>query len=237
MVRCSARCSGVRYGASFIARNVVLSQRPLVGGVVILGTGTTLATPSPTMLTRPFGQPDEKGWRAQQARPLTANPWFRVLEQQVTMPSGKPTTYYSVDFAGPAVGVVPRRPGEILLVRQYRFLVDQFVWAIPSGGVGKGEEPAAAALREMEEETGHRAVSIIWLQSYFPSYGCGNQRFELFVAEGVTDTGRGFDRNEVLEVRWFTEAEIGRMLSDGDIVDGLSLAPLLLLAAREGWLR
>jgi hypothetical protein len=51
----------------------------------------------------------------------------------------------------------------------------------------------------------------------------------------VTDTGRGFDRNEVLEVRWFTEAEIGRMLSDGDIVDGLSLAPLLCSPPARGW--
>lgn len=153
------------------------------------------------------------------------------------MPSGKPTTYFSLDFTGPAVGIVPRRTGQVLLVRQYRFLVDQFVWAIPSGGVGAGETPESAALREMEEETGHRASAAHWLQSYFPSYGCGNQRFELFVAHDVVDAGKGFDRNEVLDVRWFSESEIGRMLTDGDIVDGLSLAPLLLLAAREGWLR
>jgi 8-oxo-dGTP pyrophosphatase MutT (NUDIX family) len=189
------------------------------------------------MPRRRFGDDSEKRWRPQQRRTLCENPWFRVIEQQVSMPNGHDTTYYSLDFTGPAVGVVPRRKGEVLLVRQYRFLVDEFVWAIPSGGVGGDETPAAAALRELEEETGHRGASVTWLQSFYPSYGCGNQRFELFVAEGVTDSGRGFDQDEVLEARWFSESEIGRMLSDGDIVDGLSLAPLLLLCAREGWLR
>jgi 8-oxo-dGTP pyrophosphatase MutT (NUDIX family) len=188
-------------------------------------------------MTRPtFGQEHEKGWRVRGSRTLTQNPWFRVLEQDVDLPRGGATTYYSIDFAGPAVGVVPRRAGEVLMVRQYRVLVDEFVWAIPSGGVGRGETPAEAAQRELSEETGLRAGSVDWLQSYYPSYGCGNQRFELFVASGVTDAGGRFDADEVLEVRWFPEREVGRMLSAGEIVDGLSLAPLLLLCAREGWL-
>ena len=59
---------------------------------------------------------------------------------------------------------------------------DEFVWAIPSGGVGEGETEAEAALRELEEETGYRAREAREILSYYPSYGCGNQRFVLFVA-------------------------------------------------------
>jgi 8-oxo-dGTP pyrophosphatase MutT (NUDIX family) len=171
------------------------------------------------------------------SRALTANPWFRVLQQQVRMPDQRTTTYYSLDFASAAVGVVARRPGQVLLLRQYRFLVDEFVWAIPSGGCGKSETPEQAAGRELLEETGWRALGLRPLLSYYPSYGCGNQRFELFEAIAVEDTGKGFDCNEVLEVRWFDEPSLARMLDAGEIVDGLSLAPLLLLSAREGWRR
>jgi 8-oxo-dGTP pyrophosphatase MutT (NUDIX family) len=183
------------------------------------------------------GRTDEKGWRVLASRPVATNPYFRVLEQRVERPAGAPATYWSIDFAGPAVGIVARRPGQILLLRQYRFLVDAFVWAIPSGGVGAGETAAEAARRELEEETGLVAKRVEPLQAYYPSYGCGNQRFELFTATGLEPAARGFDRDEVLEVRWFDERLVGRMLDDGDVVDGLSLAPLLLLSAREGWLR
>lgn len=183
-----------------------------------------------------FGREDEKRWLVRSQRTLTENPWFRVLARDVVMPNGRSTAYFSIEYTGPAVGIVPRRPGGILLVRQYRFLVDEFVWAIPSGGVGKGESLEAAALREMEEETGHRGSAAQHLLSYYPSYGSGNQRFEIFTTADAEPTGAGFDTDEVLEVRWFEIPDVARMLAAGEIKDGLSLTPLLLLAAREGWL-
>jgi 8-oxo-dGTP pyrophosphatase MutT (NUDIX family) len=151
------------------------------------------------------------------------------------MPDRRETTYYTLDFPRAAVGVVARRGNGILLIRQYRFIVDHFVWAIPSGGVDKDEDAAAAARRELAEETGHVAGTVRRLHSYFPSYGCGNQEFHLFEALDVEPGPAAFDRNEVLEVRWFETAEVRRMLLAEEIVDGLSLAPLLFLAARERW--
>jgi 8-oxo-dGTP pyrophosphatase MutT (NUDIX family) len=188
-----------------------------------------------TMNKPPFGTAAEKRWRVLAQEPLVENPWFRVLKSRVQMPVGADTTYYSIDFPRAAVGVVPRRPGAILLIRQYRFLVDQFVWAIPSGGVERGEDYAVAARRELEEETGHGAGEIRRLHAYYPSYGCGNQEFWLFEALDVQALPRPFDANEVLDVRWFPLAEVKRMLFAEEILDGLSLTPLLFLAAREGW--
>ena len=183
----------------------------------------------------PQDGPREPGWKVLEQHELFANPWFAVLRSRVRMPDGRTTTYHIVDYRTRAVGVVPRRAGQILLIHQYRFIVDRHVWAIPSGGAEGDENLPAAAERELLEETGHRASELRPLQRYFPSYGSGNQEFHIFEADVAAGEPVAFDRNEVLEVRWFTHAEVRDMLFRGGIVDGLSLTPLLLLCAREAW--
>lgn len=187
------------------------------------------------MVQPPFGTAEEKKWQVMDQKAVTRNPWYRVLESRVQMPDGRTTTYHILDFLKSAVGVVARRGDEILLIRQYRFIIDQFVWAIPSGGSEGNEDPRVAAERELEEETGYRAEQLTRIHSYFPSYGCGNQEFHLFLAEGIHSSPERFDRNEVLEVRWFPIREIKEMILAEHMVDGLSITPLLFLCAREGW--
>jgi 8-oxo-dGTP pyrophosphatase MutT (NUDIX family) len=167
------------------------------------------------------------------AEVLHRNPWFGVLHQQVRDPAGRPHGYFTVDFAGPAVGIVARQGERYLLIHQYRFIVDEYVWAIPSGGVEAGETPLEAARRELREETGHDATQIRHLFGYYPSYGATNQRFELFLAEGVVPVESGPDPCEVLGLGWFDRAQILRMVLQGAIVDGLSLAPLAVLLLGE----
>lgn len=174
------------------------------------------------------------GWKVEVLETLTRNPWFGVVRQKVTQPDGTTTPYFSIDFPSPAVGVVIRRGDEFLFIHQYRFIVDEHVWAIPSGGVEKGETPAEAASREMEEETGYRPTQPLrHLLGYYPSYGCGNQRFELFLAEDPVQVRPSPDTQEVISTRWFKKAEVLSMIERNEIVDGLSLTPLLLVLLRE----
>jgi len=183
-------------------------------------------------ITRP---PDPERWTVVASDRVLENPWFAVRRSEVHTPRGTRLTYWSVDYARVGVGVVPRRGGQVLLVRQHRFLVDRHVWAIPSGGAERAEDPAHAAARELLEESGHRAARLTELIRYFPSYGAGNQEFILFEAHVDDAPPAAFDPDEVLERRWFPESDVRRMALAGEIVDGLSLVPLLLLAAREGW--
>jgi 8-oxo-dGTP pyrophosphatase MutT (NUDIX family) len=180
-------------------------------------------------------QPDPERWTVVASEAVLDNPWFAVRKSEVRTPVGTQLTYWSVDHHRVGVGVVPRRADQILLVHQHRFLVDRHVWAIPSGGAERSENPADAAARELLEETGHGAATLTELIRYFPSYGAGNQEFILFEARVADTAPTGFDRNEVIERRWFPQAEVRRMALAGEIVDGLSLVPLLLLATREGW--
>jgi ADP-ribose pyrophosphatase len=170
-------------------------------------------------------------WQVRQARVAHRTPYFRVIRSQVRLPDGRDADYHTLDFPRPAVAVALRDDsGRILLVRQQRFIVDRDVWALPSGGVEPGEAIEAAALRELEEETGMRAAAVAHLISFYPSYGVSNQVFHCFTAAGARPGG-SFDANEVDGTAWLTPAEIGAKIAAGEIPDGFSLVPLLQLLA------
>lgn len=175
----------------------------------------------------------KRPWSARVARTLSENPYFSVLLQDVTVPDGSSRTYYTIHHPAPAVGVVARRGTDTLLIHQYRFIVDEYVWAIPSGGAAPGEPLAAAALRELEEETGYGAASVVPLLGCYASYGSSNQRYEIFLAEDLTPTAAPLDRNEVIEARWFSRAELVALIRRNGIVDNLSLSPLLYVLLRD----
>lgn len=176
-------------------------------------------------------------WSATIVDTIAKTPYFSVLLQDVTVTDQSKRAYYTIDFPTPAVGMVARRGSDILLVRQYRFIVDEFVWAIPSGGTSANEELGAAALRELEEETGHTAGSIEPLLHFYASYGCSNQEFHVYLAGNVRKISDTIDANEVIEVRWFTRQEALELLLHNGIVDSLSLSPLLYVLLQDERLR
>lgn len=176
----------------------------------------------------------KSGWKVEPLETLTKNPWFSVLKQRVTQPDGTVSPYFTIDFPNRAVGVVVRRGNQFLFIHQYRFIVDEHVWAIPSGGAETGETYAQAAAREMEEETGYRpSKPLRHILGYYPSYGCGNQRFELFLAEDPVPVREVENTQEVIKTRWFEKEEVLGMIARNEIVDGLSLTPLLLVLLND----
>jgi len=177
---------------------------------------------------------DEKPWQVRGTSTLHRNPYFSVLQQDVLVNREQQIDFYSIWFPRPAVGIVGRRGNEMLLVRQYRFLVDEYVWAIPSGGVAEGESLEDAAAREFREETGMIAGSLRPLMGCYASYGCSNQRFEIFLATDITPAPDSFDPVEVLAVQWFTTDKILEMVKNNAIVDNLSLSPILLSLLQDG---
>jgi ADP-ribose pyrophosphatase len=177
-------------------------------------------------LTR-AGADDEGRSTARVEAVLHENPWFSILRQDVTRPDGSLGTHFTIHHPRPAVGIVVRRRGRYLLIRQHRFIIDQLVWAIPSGNIEPRETAIEAAERELREETGLGAAALRPLIHYFPSYGCSDQRFELFLADDPEPEGGAFDAREVIRTRWFSRAEILSLIQANGIVDGLSLVPLL----------
>jgi ADP-ribose pyrophosphatase len=176
---------------------------------------------------------DPRPWKALTLETLACTPYFSLVLQDVTVPDGTSRTYYTLQFPRPSIGIVARRGTDILLLHQYRFIVDEYVWAIPSGGITEGESTEQAAARELREETGLVAKSIKPLMKCYASYGCSNQQFLIFLAEELGPSPESFDTNEVISWRWFSREEILEMVHANQIVDNLSLSPLLLVLLQD----
>lgn len=84
--------------------------------------------------------------------------------------------------------------GHVLLVEQYRVPIGARCLELPAGLVGDeeaGEEIEAAAIRELEEETGYRAERMVGLGRFYASPGMSSEGFTLLRAEGLTKVGKG----------------------------------------------
>jgi ADP-ribose pyrophosphatase len=93
-----------------------------------------------------------------------------------------------------AAVIVAIDDGHVLLVEQYRVPIGARCLELPAGLVGdeeEGEEAEAAALRELEEETGYRAGRMVELGRFYASPGMSSEGFTLLRADGLTKVGEG----------------------------------------------
>ena len=172
------------------------------------------------------------------SREVYRNAWMRVREDDVVRPDGSPGVYGVVEKPDFAV-VMPRdvRDGVAgwWMVEQHRYVIGRRVWEFPQGTWSGGEGSAAPgsqedlARAELAEETGLRAEHLEHLGRLHGAYGYSSQAFDVFLATGLT---QGEHRREVTEQDMVhalvPDAELPRMVVDGRVTDGPSLAALQL---------
>ena len=153
---------------------------------------------------------------------------LKVRQDQVLLPNGARTSREVVEHPG-AVAVVPvDADGRILLVRQYRYPINQVILEIPAGKLDPGETPEECARRELAEETGYSAGSLKKLSAIFTTPGFSNEVIHLYLAEKLTPTDQKPDEDEFIAAELYSREEVRRMLADGTICDAKSMLGLLL---------
>jgi len=130
--------------------------------------------------------PPDSPWRTLGAREEYRNPWFSVTEYDVIRPDGNQGVYCVVD-PGDNVTIVALDDEErVHLIGEFLYTLQSFAWGLPTGAVERGEEPLAAAARELVEEAGITARAWTLLGAYPLSPGIVRQTSYIYLARGLT---------------------------------------------------
>jgi ADP-ribose pyrophosphatase len=144
---------------------------------------------------------------------------FSVTQETVNEPGGVRAVREIIRHPGSAVVIARNAAGELLLVHQYRYAAKKKLWEAVAGRIDPGETPLAAARRELAEEGGYAAKRWTKLGVFYPSPGFMDERMWLYLAEGLSPKTAEADPDERIQKRWFPRAQVGQMISRGQIVD------------------
>jgi len=134
--------------------------------------------------------------------------------------------YFVVDF-GVRVGLIVADNDSILLVRQYRLLIDRLSWEIPGGKVEPGETSETAAIRECLEETEIKCGALHKLLHFLPGLDTLHNPTDLFYTKEFVASTPRYHQHEVVAQSWVPLEQCLTMIQSGDIVDSLSILGLL----------
>jgi ADP-ribose diphosphatase len=121
---------------------------------------------------------------------------------------------------------------DIVLIRQYRYAADGFLYEIPAGRLNREEAPEDCARRELSEETGYIAAHLEHLTTIYTSPGFTDERIHLFLATGLTEGVSSVEPDEILGVELVRLSSAVEMVREGEIVDAKTAVALLLTASR-----
>lgn len=171
---------------------------------------------------------DDGGWRVRSSRYLFESPWYKLRQDQLTLPSGEQITYTLVEHPGYAMVVPLLDNGCVLMERIYRHTLQAVALECPSGGLD-GEAPERAARRELEEETAHRADRMQHLGVFHGSSGISDEHYHLFLATGLRPDGQlAREITEQMELVEVPLEHLRGMVLGGEVADGPSALGILL---------
>ncbi|WP_303105091.1 NUDIX domain-containing protein [uncultured Mitsuokella sp.] len=159
---------------------------------------------------------------------------LHVKKDTVKLPNGRTATREWIKHPG-ASSVIPVFPdGSIILVRQYRYPIDQVTLEVPAGKLDlPDEDPRFCAERELSEETGYKADKIEKLTTIATTVGFSNEHIHLYVATGLTPGKQHTDEDEFINVVKVPMKEALEMVRDGRIIDAKSVVSILMVSQQQ----
>jgi ADP-ribose pyrophosphatase len=165
-------------------------------------------------------------YRVTGSRTVLHNKFVTVREDDF-LHQGRHGVHYVIQLPQAAAVVPVLDDGRLLLIRQYRHCVGRVLLELPAGRVDRAEDPATAAVRELEEETGYRATSWRLIGRSFPLAGLSDHEAFFYEARGLTPGTRRPDEFEDIEPAPTSPEDALQLMAAGELIDGFCQLGLL----------
>jgi len=119
---------------------------------------------------------------------------------------------------------------QVLMIRQYRYAADGYLFEIPAGRLDEGEAPRDCALRELKEETGCTAEQVDYLITLYTTPGFTDEKIHLFMATGLSTGETKHEVDEFLDLQPMPLSRALEMVERGEIQDAKTIIGLLFAA-------
>lgn len=162
------------------------------------------------------------------SRIVYRNPWLTVREDTV-LQRGSEAPYGVIERADSVAIVAVSRAREMLFLRQYRYPTREYSWELPMGAIDQDETPAAAAARELREETRLEPSSLRMIGCFRPVPALTPQLttvFEASVETFPTAVDRPPDVDEIVDWTIVDLPRLSAMIAAHEITDGFTLAAM-----------
>ena len=157
---------------------------------------------------------------------------FSVINENYTLENGVTSEMDFIQHPGAAAMVPLLNNQEVVLIRQYRHAIREFIWEIPAGTLDAGESPLNCARRELVEETGYSSDNWHQLATITPLPGCSDERIHIFLASDLKPAEQHLDDDEMLNVHLVKLSDALQMILTGEISDGKTISGLFLASER-----
>jgi 8-oxo-dGTP pyrophosphatase MutT (NUDIX family) len=168
-------------------------------------------------------------WKRVTSEVVFTNRWWRYCKDIVDLPSGNRGEYHFVHSYGSSLIAPVLEDERILLVRQYRYLGARESLEFPCGAVKEGATHDQTAVLELAEETGYSARTLLHAGSFNPYNGVTNELCHVYIARDLHHVGGTPDETEEFEIVHLTREEIDKLILEGTIWDGMSIAAWFLV--------
>ena len=173
-------------------------------------------------------QPDSSPFTTLTSRIAWSCPWYNIRQDEIRLPDGS-LGIYNVVQKPASVWIVPvTRDGSIILLRHYRYTVDDYCWEVPAGGIKEGQTPADAARTELREEAGGHSPDWTNIGPMYTANGITNEIGHIFLATNVILGQTEHEPAEILEIHQKPITEVLHMARNNLINDGSSALAILL---------
>lgn len=152
---------------------------------------------------------------------------FNVELDRLEMDGGVTTVRETLRHPGAVCMIPVLDDGRLLLVTQYRHPAGRRLLELPAGTLERGEQPAAAAVRELQEEVGYRPSSSEAIGGFFVAPGYTSEYIHLFACTGLVPSRLPGDEDEDIEVATLTLDEAVACVESGEICDAKSVIGIL----------